>query len=345
MSDRSQLPPSNVDLAWDPARGNVSFFGLDSVLFWTDPSLYRLLAPLVDELGVDLFRLLVAHSSSLGTDADYDVMVNKLGTDFPSGFAAWSEAVAAAGWGRIEMLHFDPTNCSARVRVHDPWELKMQQAHPLRWGCPFMQGKLIGLFTQAFGRPCWAEESHYEDAEGRHLELVVHASERILADELTVLRHDLFATREAELVYRIDEATAELRSKIAVIDRQTELIARLTYPILQVWHGVLAAVLIGELGDEAMDTLTYALLEKVTTTRARHVILDCTGVPSLSTTQAGALARLITALRLLGTQPVLVGIRPAVAECLAEESGSLAGVRALQTLADALQRVVGLRQG
>ena len=47
-----------------------------------------------------LRRLLVAHGSSLGTDADYEVMVTTLGPDFVSGFLAWGDAVAAAGWGR-----------------------------------------------------------------------------------------------------------------------------------------------------------------------------------------------------------------------------------------------------
>jgi anti-anti-sigma regulatory factor len=343
MSERPSIRLNSVDIAWDLERGALSFFGLDSVLFWTNPSMYRLLSPLVEELGTDLFRLLVAHSSSLGTDADYEVMVTQLGADFVSGFLAWGEAVATAGWGRFEVLAFDPAACTARVRVYHPWELKMQQDAAARWGCPFMQGKIIGLFSHAFGRSCWADEQIHLDPERPYLDLLVYPSERVLEHELKVLRREVRVRREHELQLRIERATSELQSQVAVIDQQRELIARLTYPILQVWSGVLAAVLVGELDDSSMSDLTYALLERVQLTRARHVILDCTGVPALSVTQAASLTRLVAALRLLGTRPTLVGISPAAAEGLAQEPDALAGARTLQTLADALQRVIGLR--
>src|SRR4051812_10351403 len=49
MSEHPHIRLNNVDIAWDLGRGDLSFFGLDSVLFWTNPSMYRLLAPLVDE--------------------------------------------------------------------------------------------------------------------------------------------------------------------------------------------------------------------------------------------------------------------------------------------------------
>jgi rsbT co-antagonist protein RsbR len=344
MPPQPSIRVGSVDIEWDLTRGDLRFFGLDSVLFWTNPSLYHLLAPLVEETGVELFRLLVAHSSSLGTDADYELMVTKLGTDFVSGFLAWGEAVSAAGWGRFEVLAYDPATCTAHVRVRHPWELQMQQGRPLAWGCPFLQGKIIGLFTHAFGRACWAEEVIVHDPGQPRLDLHVHPSDRVLDQELMVLRGALQAEHEGELVSRIEHATAELRSKIAVIDHQRELIARLTYPILQVWQGVLAAVLVGELNDAAMSDLTYALLERVQTTRSRHVLLDCTGVPSLAPQQADGLARLAATLRLLGAQPTLVGLSPAVAETLAHDGSTLQGVRTLRTLADALQRI-GLRQG
>lgn len=345
MKNSSSIQLNGVDIEWDIERGNVSFFGLDSVLFWTNPSLYRLLAPLVVELGPDLFRVLVAHSSSLGTEEDYELMVTKLGHDFVSGFLAWGEAVATAGWGRFEVLAFDPVTCTAHVRVNHPWELQMQSGRPELWGCPFLQGKIIGLFTHAFKRPCWADETTVQDDPARpYLDLHVYPSNRELGSELAVLRQAQFVDRERLLMQRVDAATADLVHKIEVIDEQRALIARLTYPILQVWDGVLAAVLVGELTEAGMTDLTFALLTRVQTARAQYVILDCTGVLNLSVSQAAALARLVAALRLLGSQAILVGLSPAVARQLASESVALAGARVLQTLADALERIVGLRR-
>jgi rsbT co-antagonist protein RsbR len=341
MSDHARIRLNSVDIEWDLRRGDLSFFGLDSVLMWTNPSMYRLLCPLVDELGVELFRLLVAHGSSLGTDIDYDVMVNTLGRDFVSGFLAWGDAVAAAGWGRFEVLAFEPDSGTAKVRVHHPWELRMQFGSKLRWGCPFVQGKIIGLFSHAFHRSCWADETlHEEDPKRLYVDLKIYPSHRRLDAELEVLRRARLVAREGELLERIDHATAELRSKLELIDRQRELIARLTYPILEVWDGVLVAVLIGDLHATAMADLTEALLDRVQSTRARAVVLDCTGVQTLGAHQTGAVDRIVAALRLLGAQPLLVGLSAAAAAALASEPGALQGVPTLRSLADALQRVM-----
>lgn len=345
MERRPSIRVNQVDIEWDLDRAELKFFGLDSVLFWTDPSMYRLLAPLVDEIGVELFRLLVAHSSSLGTDADYQMMVTKLGHDFVSGFLAWGEAVAAAGWGHFEVREFDPAAGTAQVRVHQPWELEMQRSHASPWGCPFLQGKIIGLFTHAFGRPCWADETVVIEAEAAWLDLRVYPSERALEGELAVLRRARSAARERDLLQRVDDATRSLRDKLAVIEVQRATIARLASPILQVWAGVLAVVLSGELGETSVRALTHALLEQVQASRASDVILDCTGVLRLDADEADALVRLVAALRLLGARATLVGLSPAAAAGLAAGAHALTGARTLQTLADALEQVIGLRRG
>ncbi len=176
MVNRPSAGLNDIDITWDVEHGNLVYCGVDSVLLWTDPVMFRLLLPLVEELGPDLFRLLVAHSSSLGSDLGYETMVTKLGTDFVSGFLAWGEAVAAAGWGRFEVPAFDPVAGTARVRVTNPWELKLQRGGPQRWGCPFLQGKVIGLFTHAFARSCWADEALHEDAEQPYVDLHIYPS-------------------------------------------------------------------------------------------------------------------------------------------------------------------------
>ena len=343
MMNRPGTGLNDVDIEWDIERGNLIYCGIDSVLLWTNPVMFRLLAPLVEEMGLDLFRLHVAHSSSLGSDV-YETMVTKLGTDFVSGFLAWGEAVAAAGWDRFEVPAFDPLACTAHVRVRNPWELKMQRDSLQRWGCPFLQGKVIGLFTHAFKRPYWADETLHEGPEHSYLNLHIYPSERELESELERLRRALAAEREGQLVQRIDAATADLQREIAAIEEQRALIARLTYPILQVWSGVLAAVLVGELTEEAMTDLTHALLSPVQPAGARHVILDCTGVPRLGAAQAAA-SRASSPPRGCSAQPTLVGLSPAVARRMALEFRALAGAPVLQTLADALERIVGLRRG
>ena len=149
---------NDVDLEWDTSRGSFSFFGTPSALFWINPSLLTMLKPLADEIGHDLFRLEVALSASLGTEEDYNAMVTVLGDTFEVGFLKWGEAVSGAGWGIFEILEFNPKSCRAKVKVSNTWELLMQQELNDRWGCPFIQGKIIGIFSQALGVNCWADE-------------------------------------------------------------------------------------------------------------------------------------------------------------------------------------------
>ena len=105
-------------IIWDLENGNLSFFGLDAALFWTDPSLIRVLAPLAGEVGNELFRLLIAYSSSQGAEKDYNAMVSILGNSFEEGFLAWGKAVSSAGWGTFELPEFDPDRNQATVIVH-----------------------------------------------------------------------------------------------------------------------------------------------------------------------------------------------------------------------------------
>ncbi|HEY0138122.1 MAG TPA: hypothetical protein VGB85_28745, partial [Nannocystis sp.] len=138
-----------ASLTWDLSRGTLNFLGLPSALLWLDPSLRRLIEPLVHEVGAPLYRLLTAHHASLGTDADHATIM--AAGDFETGFRGWASAVAVAGWGRFTLLAYDPKTPRARVRVDSPWELELQRSLPpeRRWGCPFAQGKLIGLFCHA----------------------------------------------------------------------------------------------------------------------------------------------------------------------------------------------------
>jgi hypothetical protein len=68
MANGAEDPSIKVlgtDLAWDVAAGTCSSAGMCSAMFWLDPSLLWMLAPMADELGVPLFRL-IAYNANLG---------------------------------------------------------------------------------------------------------------------------------------------------------------------------------------------------------------------------------------------------------------------------------------
>lgn len=215
---------NNVPIQWDLDRGNLSFFGIDSTLFWTEPSVSNMLAPIAEELGIDLFRLLIAYSSSLGTDEDYHAIITTLATNFKDGFLAWGKAVSVAGWGAFEMTDYNPEQKRATVIITNPWEISAQKKllHEQRWGAPFLQGKLIGIFSHAFSVPCWAIDSCYYDTETPYVEINIFQSNKTITNELASLRVQRALDKERALIALVEQKTHELKEAKDKLEKKVE---------------------------------------------------------------------------------------------------------------------------
>lgn len=205
---------NKVPIQWDLDAGKVTFFGLDSTLFWTHPSLSHMLSPIVDELGADLFCLLVAYSSSLGTKEDYHAMISTFSTNFADGFVAWGHAVSVAGWGAFELVEYNQKDRQAVVIVKNAWELIAQKniQPQSRWGAPFLKGKLIGIFSHALQSSCWAIDTCHYDAETPYVEIKIFQSNITITSELNRLRLKRMQDKERELMDLVERKTAELQS-------------------------------------------------------------------------------------------------------------------------------------
>jgi signal transduction histidine kinase len=202
---------NQVPIEWDTERGTFTFFGLPSTLFWINPSLLTLLRPIAREVGVDLFRLMVAHSASQGTDEDFHAMVSTLGDEFTQGFLNWGKAVSGAGWGTFELPHFDPVNKLARVRISNTWELLLDAGEDERWGCPFIQGKIIGIFSHAFGTTCWADQVAISyDPDDAYIEFQIYESRKTIELEIEAIRRQRRSDQERKLQLEVERKTADL---------------------------------------------------------------------------------------------------------------------------------------
>ncbi len=193
---------NHAPISWALDEGWMRFFDIPAATFWLNPSLLHILQPLRAEVGAQLYRLLVAYHASQGTAEDYHQMVTKLGDNFRDGFLAWGRAVSAAGWGHFEIKSMDMAQSTAVVRVQNPWELRMLTAEmdAEQWGCPFLLGKMIGIFSHAFGENCWADERHICHAPDQSsIEFHLYASDISCAEELQRLRQARQQAKEAKL--------------------------------------------------------------------------------------------------------------------------------------------------
>lgn len=118
----------------------------------------------------------------------------------------------------------------------------------------------------------------------------------------------------------------ELESRLALIERQQAVIRDLETPIIQVWDRVLTLPMIGIVDSKRAARLMDDLLGAVVRTSARFAILDLTGVEIVDTATASYLVQMIHAIRLLGAEGIITGIRPTVAQTVISLGVDLAGI-------------------
>ncbi len=118
----------------------------------------------------------------------------------------------------------------------------------------------------------------------------------------------------------------------AVINRQQQAIRELSTPVLQVRPGLLIVPVIGALDAARLDQLEAEVLAAVRARRARVVVLDVTGVPSLEATMAERLVRTVVGVRLMGAEVIVSGLSAALAQTLVNEGTDLAALRSVGDL-------------
>jgi anti-anti-sigma factor len=101
-----------------------------------------------------------------------------------------------------------------------------------------------------------------------------------------------------------------------VIAMQAAALAALSTPLIPVSESTLVMPLIGAVDSRRVQQMMSVLLSGVAESNATTVILDITGVPVVDSQVADALFRAAQAVKLLGAQVILTGIRPEVAQTL-----------------------------
>jgi PAS domain S-box-containing protein len=121
------------------------------------------------------------------------------------------------------------------------------------------------------------------------------------------------------------------------IQQQSKDILELSTPVMQVWQGVVAAPLIGSLDSQRTQQFMERLLNRIVETNSPVALVDIMGVPTIDTQTAQHLIETISAVRLLGAQVVLTGVRPAIAQTLVHLGVDLTGIITRSSMAAGLQ--------
>jgi PAS domain S-box-containing protein len=121
-----------------------------------------------------------------------------------------------------------------------------------------------------------------------------------------------------------------------------EIIEMGSVPVVQLWDGIVLVPLIGTLDSQRTQQLMDRLLNRVVETGSPVALLDITGVPAIDTQTAQHLIEAVAAVRLLGADVVLTGVRPAIAQTLVHLGIDLSHVTTRSSLAAGLRRAFDL---
>jgi rsbT co-antagonist protein RsbR len=133
----------------------------------------------------------------------------------------------------------------------------------------------------------------------------------------------------------------ELEGKLATIERQRIAIQELSTPIMEVWDGVLCVPVVGLMDTARSSEMTSTLLRAVVEKSAKCAIIDITGIDVMDTRTVDHFVRMAKAVRLLGSECVLTGMNPHIAQTVVHMGLDLSDVITHRNLRDALQQYVG----
>ena len=127
------------------------------------------------------------------------------------------------------------------------------------------------------------------------------------------------------------------KNREAVIKRQQEELLELSTTVVKLWEGVLALPLIGTLDSQRSQTVMESLLQRIVDTGSEIAIIDITGVPTVDTLVAQHLLKTVTAIRLMGADCIISGVRPQIAQTIVHLGLDLGTLTTKSNLADALK--------
>lgn len=129
---------------------------------------------------------------------------------------------------------------------------------------------------------------------------------------------------EIDLEQRLRDERLALQQEI--IEAQQRALRELSTPLIPISERVVIMPLIGAIDSRRAQQVLETLLEGVAAYNAEMAILDITGVSVVDTQVAQAIVRAAQAVKLLGTQVMLTGIQPQIAQTIVHLGIDLSGI-------------------
>jgi rsbT co-antagonist protein RsbR len=121
------------------------------------------------------------------------------------------------------------------------------------------------------------------------------------------------------------------------IREQQEAIREISTPVLPLRERLLLLPIIGAIDPPRAQQITTQLLQSIRAHRAKVVVMDITGVPTVDSAIANHLIQTVQAARLMGATVIVSGLSPEVAHALVRIGVDLSAVNTVGTLQDGIE--------
>lgn len=147
--------------------------------------------------------------------------------------------------------------------------------------------------------------------------LLDRISEKELSDGIGLLHAKIENFPIVDVYKALTEVLGDMnRENQMRITELCDILAELATPIIRLWQDVLLVPVIGTLDSQRAQSMAEKLLESTAAARAKVVIVDVTGVPMIDTVVGGFLIEMFNAVKLLGSDVILTGIKPEIAHTI-----------------------------
>jgi len=164
--------------------------------------------------------------------------------------------------------------------------------------------------------------------------LVTNTAQR--AAELNAARAETALARAEAQAEELADANHLMEIQLNQQNELLSLVATLEVPTVPLVDGVLLAPIVGHLDSRRAEMLNQHLLQESAAQRAKLVILDIAGVPTVDTAVAQRLLQTVQALRLIGCDVNLSGISATAAITLTHLGVDLTQVQTVRSPQEAL---------
>lgn len=143
----------------------------------------------------------------------------------------------------------------------------------------------------------------------------------------------------SKLMHLDEMITADTYSQITneTLLEQSKSMIEMSTPVTAIWDDILMLPLVGIIDSKRALDVTARVLEEIGRTQSSCFILDISGVAIIDTAVANYLIKITKACRLMGCEPLISGLSPAIAQTIVNLGIDVGSIQTTGNLREALK--------